>query len=63
MVKKATQYLNPGQTTIIAFDAPLFALANQVQWNWPQTHDENECIVMFGGLHIEMAIGGHLETT
>ena len=64
MVKKATQYLNPEQTTIIAFDASLSALAKQVQWNWPQTHG---CVVMFGGLHIEMAIwktfGDYLESS
>ena len=67
MVKKATQYLNPRQTKIIAFDAPLFALAKQVQWNWPQTLGKNECVVMFGGLHIEMAIwntfGDYLESS
>ena len=31
------------------------ALAKQVQWNWPDKYDEDKCVVMFGGLHIEMA--------
>ena len=55
MLKKATQFLNPGQISVVALDAPLFAIAKLVQWNWPQTHGEED-FVMFGGLHIEMAI-------
>ena len=31
-------------------------LAKLTQWNWPQTHGEEKYVVMFGGLHIEMAI-------
>ena len=31
MLKKATQFLNPGQISIISLDAPLFALAKHVQ--------------------------------
>lgn len=26
------------------------------QWNWPHTHGEDKYVVMFGGLHIEMAM-------
>ena len=67
MLKKATQFLNPGQISIISLDAPLFALAKLVQWNWPQTHGEKDFVVMFGGLHIEMAIwktfGGYLDSS
>ncbi len=40
----------------MAFDQPLFALAKYVQWSWPQTLGEESFVVMFGGLHIEMAI-------
>ena len=67
MLKKATQFLNPGQISVISLDAPLFALAKLVQWNWPQTHGEKDFVVMFGGLHIEMAIwktlGDYLESS
>ncbi len=67
VIRKATQFLNPGQIPVIALDAPLYALAKYVQWNWPQTHDESKYIVMFGGLHIEMAIwntfGDYLEAS
>ena len=40
----------------MAFDQPLFALAKFVQWCWPETYGEQHYVVMFGGLHIEMAI-------
>ena len=67
VLKKATQFLNPGQIPVIALDEPLFALAKLVQWNWPQTHGEKDFVVMFGGLQIEMAIwktfGDYLESS
>uniref|UniRef100_A0A1X7TUM9 Uncharacterized protein n=1 Tax=Amphimedon queenslandica TaxID=400682 RepID=A0A1X7TUM9_AMPQE len=56
VIRKTMEYLNPGQTPIVTFDAPLFALAKQIQWNWPQTYGQNVIIAMFGGLHIEMAM-------
>ena len=40
--QKATQFLNPGQIPVTAFDAPLFALAKLVQWKWPDTHGEDK---------------------
>ena len=49
------QHLNPGQTPVIAMDQPLFALAKLIQWNMPETHGEDRYVVMFGGLHVEMA--------
>lgn len=62
---RATEFLNPGQIPVTAFDAPLYALAKQVQWKWPDTHGEDKYVVMLGGLHIEMAIwntlGDYLE--
>ena len=54
VLRKATQFLNPGKTPVTAFDAPLFALAKLVQWKWPNGKDKH--VVMLGGLHIEMAI-------
>ena len=33
-----TEFLNPGQIPVMAFDAPLFALAKFVQQNWPHAH-------------------------
>jgi len=55
VVRSAIEHLNPGQTPVLAFDQPLFALAKQIQWKWPETHGEDKLVVMFGGLHVEMA--------
>lgn len=55
VAKSAVQHINPGQVPVIAMDQPLFALAKQIQWNWTVTHGEDEFVIMFGGLHIEMA--------
>ena len=65
VLRSATEFLNPGQIPVMAFNAPLFALAKFVQWKWPETHGENKFIAMFDGLHIEMAMwrtyGDYLE--
>ncbi|CAB4040300.1 Hypothetical predicted protein [Paramuricea clavata] len=55
VIKRATEILNPGQVPIITVDQPLYAIAKQIQWNWKASHRESQFIVMFGGLHIEMA--------
>ena len=55
IVKAAVQHLNPGQTPVLAADQPLYALAKKIQWTWPATHGEDHFVIMFGGLHIEMA--------
>lgn len=46
-------FLNPGQTPVVAADQPLYALVKQIQWTWPE-YGEDKCLIMFGGLHIEM---------
>ena len=65
LVKKNVEFMNPGQIPVLAFDQPLYALVKQVQWNWPTTYGEDKMVIMFGGLHIEMAalkaIGDWLE--
>ena len=55
VVKAAISSLNPGQVPIITCDQPLYALAKQIQWNWPAVYGEEYFFVMFGGMHIEMA--------
>ena len=55
VAKKAIQYLNPDQVPVIAMDQPLYALAKQIQWTWPELGEES-FVVMLGGLHIEMAM-------
>lgn len=55
VVKKAVDKLNVGQPAVIAFDQPLYTIAKQIQWNWPQSYGEDKLLCMFGGLHIEKA--------
>ena len=56
IVKTSVQYLNPGQIPVVTADQPLFALAKQFQWTWSATHGEDQFVIIFGGLHIEMAV-------
>jgi len=39
----------------MACDQPLYALAKNIQWILPERYGENLTVVMFGGLHIEIA--------
>ncbi len=55
VIKSAVEHLNAGQTPVITFDQPLYALAKQIQWKWSEKYREDTLVVMFGGLHIEMA--------
>jgi len=55
VIKKATEYLNPGQVPVIAVDQPLFTVAKQIQWNWAESHGEQHFVFILEGLHIEMA--------
>ena len=50
-LRKALQFLNSGQTPVMAFDAPLFALAKFFQFKWPGTHGEDKFIETFMALH------------
>ena len=56
VVMKPVEHLNPGQTAVIAFDQPLFALAKEIQWRHPDTMGEDKLVIMLGGLHIELAV-------
>lgn len=56
IVRAAVHHLNPGQVPVLAADQPLYALAKEIQWTWPESHGENHFVIMFGGLHIEMAV-------
>ena len=53
VVMDVAAYLNPGQTPVVAFDQPLFALAKKIQWYHPDTH--GRLVMMMGPLHAEMA--------
>ncbi|KAK6167166.1 hypothetical protein SNE40_021261 [Patella caerulea] len=53
-VRDTTVFLNPGKIPVIIAAQPLYALAKQIQWKWPE-YGEDKFVVMFGELHIEMA--------
>ena len=55
IIQNNVEFLNPGQTPVVAFDQPLYALAKTIQWNWPDAYGENKFVIMLGGLHVEMA--------
>ena len=56
VLKQAITFLNPAQIPVIVLDQPLFALAKMVQRKWPESHGEEKYVMMFGGLHLEMAL-------
>ena len=56
IVKDAVQHFNPDQVPVLAADQPLYALAKEIQWTWPVLYREDHFLIMFGRLHIEMAM-------
>lgn len=56
IIKQCVESLNTGQIPVIALDQPLYTIAKQIQWTWPDTFGEDFFVIMFGGLHIEMAL-------
>ena len=54
LIKKVTDFLNPGQTPVMIFDQPLYAIAKNIQWSMPERYGEDKLVVMLGGLHVEM---------
>ena len=55
VIQQALHHINPLQPPVIAMDQPLYALAKKIQWCLPDTHGEEKFVIMFDGLHIEMA--------
>ena len=53
IVKKSTAFLNPGQTPVLGADQPLYAIAKQLQWQFPTILGEDIYVLMMGALHIE----------
>ena len=54
-IQEVVQYLNPGQIPVVTADQPIYVVAKQTQWHWPEHYGENRFVIMLGGLHIEMA--------
>ena len=55
VVQRAVRLLNPGQVPVLTLDQPLFTIAKQIQWNWPDVYVEDNFVILLGGLPIEMA--------
>ena len=49
VVRKAVQNLNAGQTPVVTFDQPLYAIVKQIKWKWPEMYGEDTFVIMFGG--------------
>ena len=40
-IQEVVQYLNPGQIPVVTADQPIYAVAKQIQWHWPEQYGEN----------------------
>ena len=41
---------------VVAVDQPLFAVVKFTKWQWLKIYNENQIIVMFGGLHLNKTL-------
>ena len=55
ITKAGIEHLNPGQIPVLGMDQPLYAMAKEIQWAWPDEFGEDCFVVMLGGLHVEMS--------
>ena len=54
LFKSAVERITPSQIPVIAVDQPLIPLAEQTQWTLGEMYNEDQYVIMFGGLYIEM---------
>ena len=54
IIKTATQLTDSRQTSVIGVDQPI-AIAKSIQWKGPEEYGETKFVVLFLGLHIELA--------
>ena len=55
-IRDAVKLLNHGQVPVITADQPIYAIVKQILWQWPEDYGENQFLIMFRGLHIEMTV-------
>ena len=48
VVQRAVHLLNPGQVPVLTLDQPLFTIAKQIQWNWPDVYGAEKCVILLG---------------
>ena len=53
LTMRGTNFLNPGQISVLGADQPLYALIKLIQWQYPETLGEDKLVAMMGALHIE----------
>ena len=53
---KIIRHLNPRQTPILEADQPLYALCKKLQWKFPSSVGEDECLLMLGAMHTEKMV-------
>ena len=53
VLKRATEYLNPGQTPVLTVDQPLCALAKMIQWEIGGDLAEDRFVAMLAPFHAE----------
>ena len=53
LTMQGTAFLNPGQTSVLGADQPLYAIIKLIQWQFPDTLGEDKLVVIMGALHIE----------
>ena len=67
LTMQGTEFLNPGQTSVLGADQPLYAIIKLIQRQFPDTLGEDKLVVIMGALHIEdkmhMMIGKLLHDT
>ncbi len=56
IVRDSVNKLNPDQVPFVTMDQPLYAIAKKLQWDYPESHGEDKCVILLGGLHIEMTV-------
>ena len=53
LTMQVTEFLNPGQTTVLGADQTLYAIIKLIQWQFPDTLGEDKLVVIMGALRIE----------
>ena len=54
VIKKAIEFVNPGQVTVIEGDCPLYAQQKKCQWAYPNEVGKSKMVCFMKFLHIEM---------
>ena len=55
LVRRSTEFLNPGQTPVMDVDQPLYAAGKQIQWMYPDEYGGDKFLLVFAGVHTEKA--------